>query len=364
MLSGGMDSGSVAALANERLRARHAGPLRTFSAARGPGDDCDETRRIHATNQMLGAEATILLADAIASLDAELAASFEEPFDGMFLFMKAIFLAARDARVAALLDGGGGDVVLNASSHVTRLIRQWKLPTALREILAEAQFWGGPVRPRDIAAHFLKAATPGYLKRTSRPRRQRAAARRFVESSLISSDLARQIEIKERCEQMWSMFPADWIEDPALERIRKIRPNVSAGRDRYARLARFAGLEARDPFLDLNVVRFCAQVPGHLLVRNGWPKWILREAMAGRLPDEVRWGRGKPHVGWVFSDRTPTVLAARASRQCRARAWLAVVPGRRRLRGGPEGLCPLPLARPGCELADCEKSITWIESRH
>ena len=83
----------------------------------------------------------------------------------------------------------------------------------------------------------------------------------------------------------------------------KIRPNVSAGRDRYARLARFAGLEARDPFLDLNVVRFFAQVPGHLLVRNGWPKWILREAMAGRLPDEVRWGRGRPHVGWVFSDR-------------------------------------------------------------
>jgi asparagine synthase (glutamine-hydrolysing) len=303
MLSGGMDSGSVAALAHGLLRARDAGPLRTFSAARGPGDGCDETRRIHATVDMLGANATILTPDAIAEHDAELAASIEDPFDGGFLFMKAIFLAARDAGMTALLDGGAGDVVLNASSHVTRLIRQGKLPDALREILAERSFWGGPVRPRDLANHILKAATPDYIKRTSRPWRQRASARQFVESSLISRDLARQVDIEARCERMWSMFPVDWTEDPALERIRNIRPNVSAGRERYARLARFAGLETRDPFLDLNVVKYCAQIPGHLLLRDGWPKWILRQAMADRLPDQVRWGRGRPHVGWIFSER-------------------------------------------------------------
>ncbi len=303
MLSGGMDSGSVAALARESLQARNAGPLRTLSAARDPGDDCEETRRIHATVGALQADATILLPDAIADLDDSLASSLEEPFDGEFLFMKAIFIAAHDAGLAAVLDGGAGDVVLNPGTYVTRLIRRGQLITALREIRGESSFRGAGSWYPGLAKHLAQACAPEFLKRATRPWRQRSAARRFVGSSLISPDFARRVDIEERCERLYAMFPARWTPDPALERIRKIRPNVSAGCERYARLAKFAGIETRDPFLDLNVVRFCAQVPGRLLLRDGWPKFILREAMAGRLPDEVRWGRGKPHVGWIFSDR-------------------------------------------------------------
>ena len=301
MLSGGLDSGSVAALARERMEIQRAGPLCTFSAAREPGDDCDESRRIHATVAKLGGRATILHPDGIASRDGELAASIEEPFDGEFLFMKAIFLAARDIGLQALLDGGGGDVVLNEGAYVTRLLRQGRLVTGIREMLAEPSFWGGSLRVPELVNGLLKAATPEWVKRVTRPRRQRAEARRFVAASLISNDFARRVRIEERCERMYAMFPADWTADPALERIRKIRPNVSAGRERYARLARFAGIEARDPFLDLRVVRYCAHIPGHLLLHEGWPKYLLRKAMAGRLPDEVRWGRGKPHVAWAFT---------------------------------------------------------------
>jgi len=303
MLSGGMDSGSVAALANERLRARNAGPLHTFSAARGAGDACEETRRMNATTRQLGADSTVLLPDAIADLDAELAMSIEEPFDGGFLFMKAIFLTARDAGMTALLDGGGGDVVLNEGAYITRLIRRGRLATALKEIRSEAAFWQAGSWYPGLAGYLAQATVPEWIKRATRPPRQRFAARRFVAASLISHEFAAQVHMSQRCERMYDTFAFDWTEDDALERIRKIRPNVSAGRERYGRLARFAGLEARDPFLDLNVARFCAQLPDHLLLRDGWPKWILREAMAGRLPDEVRWGRGKPHVGWVFSER-------------------------------------------------------------
>ena len=303
MLSGGMDSGSVAALARDLLESREGRPLRTFSAALGPADDCDETRRIHATVAQLHAKATLILPDDIGGLDDELRASIEDPFDGVFLFMKAIFLAARDAGVEVLLDGGGGDVVLNPGAYITRLIRHGHLVTAVQEILAEPNFWDAPARFPELTRHLLKAVTPELVKSAVRPRRQRAAARRFTAASLISQDFAQQVRLDERCERMYQMFPAGWVADPAAERIRKVRPNVSAGRERYQRLAKYAGLETRDPYLDLNVVRFCAHLPGHMVLRDGWPKWILRQAMAGRLPDAVRWGRGKPHVGWVFSER-------------------------------------------------------------
>jgi asparagine synthase (glutamine-hydrolysing) len=303
MLSGGMDSGSVAALASGLLEAQGGGPLRTFSAARGRDDDCIETRRIHSSVSALGSRATLLLPDQIDHLDSALMASIEEPFDGEFLFMKAIFLAARNDGIAVLLDGGGGDVVLNEGSYVPRLIRRGRLRTAIREIRAEPSFWGGSQSYRSVIRHLLKALTPGLVKRSTRHLRRRREAQRFVSASLISPEFAERVDIEERCDRMYRMFTFDTNMSPALERLQKIRPNVSAGRERYGRLARSAGIESRDPFLDLRVVRFCAHVPGHLLLRDGWPKFILRQAMAGRLPDEVRWGPGKPHIGRFFGQR-------------------------------------------------------------
>jgi asparagine synthase (glutamine-hydrolysing) len=60
-------------------------------------------------------------------------------------------------------------------------------------------------------------------------------------------------------------------------------------------------IEARDPFLDKRVVDFCSRLPGHFRLRDGWPKAILRDLMAGKLPEEVLWGRGKPHLGWQYN---------------------------------------------------------------
>lgn len=301
MLSGGMDSGSVAALASELMERRGAGPLHTFSAALGADSDCDETRRVYATVRKLDSKATILHPDGIADHDEDLKQAFEEPFDGDFLFMKAIFLAARDAGVAVMLDGGSGDIVLDEGAHITRLIRQGRLAVVLREALAETRSRNAGPRVAGLAAHLATAFTPEFIKRASRPWRQRRGAKRFAATSLISSEFAGQVGLEERWERMLAMFSADWTDNPALERIRAIRPNITAGRERYGRLARFAGIEACDPFLDINVVRYCAHLPGEVLLRSGWSKFILREAMAGRLPDNVRWGRGKPHVGWVFS---------------------------------------------------------------
>jgi hypothetical protein len=38
---------------------------------------------------------------------------------------------------------------------------------------------------------------------------------------------------------------------------------------------------------------------------------VLRDLMTGRIPDDVRWSRGKPHLGWLFND-----IAARQALSC------------------------------------------------
>lgn len=302
MLSGGMDSGTVAAIASNLLDSSSDGPLHTVSAAKKRDCGCVESQRIYAAIDMIGSESTIVDPDDISDLDEQLLANMHEPFDGEFLFMKAVYLAAHKQGLDVLLDGGAGDLVLNEGAYITRLLRHGRLATAYREILAAPKFWGDSSAIPELLRYPLRTFSPEPLKRLVRPARQRRLAREFVGQSLISEELADQVEIDARCERMWQMFPGDWIADPALERVGKIRPNVSAGRERYARLAASAGLKAADPFLDLNVVAYCSQLPGHLLLRNGFPKYILREAMGGKLPEPVRWGRGKPHIGWVYND--------------------------------------------------------------
>jgi asparagine synthase (glutamine-hydrolysing) len=48
------------------------------------------------------------------------------------------------------------------------------------------------------------------------------------------------------------------------------------------------GVEGRPPFLDHKLAEFTCRLPDHLKLRNGVGKYILREAMKGYLPDDVR----------------------------------------------------------------------------
>lgn len=52
-------------------------------------------------------------------------------------------------------------------------------------------------------------------------------------------------------------------------------------------------VENRSPFLDRSLFAFAATIPTPLLIRDGWNKVVLRDAMTGILNDEVRLSREK-----------------------------------------------------------------------
>jgi asparagine synthase (glutamine-hydrolysing) len=101
---------------------------------------------------------------------------------------------------------------------------------------------------------------------------------------------------------MRCIFPGSWTPDYAVEFCNTIWPNMTAGRERYARIAAATGMEARDPFMDKRVVEYCSRLPGRFRLKDGWPKMILREIAVDKLPNEVLWTRRKPHLGWLFSE--------------------------------------------------------------
>jgi asparagine synthase (glutamine-hydrolysing) len=181
------------------------------------------------------------------------------------------------------------------------LLRRGHFNRALREIAGENRFWGGGMLVPIGLKYTQSAFIPEFVKEQFRRGRHQRRISDYLESSLISRDFAIAIDIEERFEQMSQIPLRGWIDDYAVERCDVIRPSVTAGRERYARLAAGMAVEARDPFLDKRVVEFCSRLPGRFRLREGWPKVILRELMAGKLPEEVLRVRGKPHLGWLFN---------------------------------------------------------------
>jgi asparagine synthase (glutamine-hydrolysing) len=71
------------------------------------------------------------------------------------------------------------------------------------------------------------------------------------------------------------------------------------------------GLEVRAPFLDTALVSFACQLPPHQRLRWRSPKYILKRAMRGRLPDDIlhrrKQGFAVPVARWMREDLAPAL---------------------------------------------------------
>jgi asparagine synthase (glutamine-hydrolysing) len=301
MMSGGIDSGSVVAIAKDILSDLGRGPLPTYSAVRERDVDCAESQAIYAASAMPAIVLHLIqLSETPKSYEA-LGSGYEEPYDGEFTMLKAIYLAASTQGQRVLLDGGSGDSVLGEGTYIARLIRHGQIRLAFAEIAAEKRRWDRSPGVFDFTRYVRMALVPAAVRVMYRKLRPRYRAADLLPHSLIARNFADSVNIKERCARLCETYGSGWIKDYASERCKVIRPHNTAGVERYARLAATAAIDACDPFLDKRVIEYSAWLPGPLRLRDGWRKVVLRDLMAGRLPDEVRWAHGKPHLGWLFN---------------------------------------------------------------
>jgi asparagine synthase (glutamine-hydrolysing) len=85
-------------------------------------------------------------------------------------------------------------------------------------------------------------------------------------------------------------------------------PGKSMGGAYVAELNAAHGLQERDPTADARVLSFTFSVPDRIFIdpHTGMDRWLIREAMKGRLPDEVRFNR---NIGVQAGDLVPRLRA-------------------------------------------------------
>jgi asparagine synthase (glutamine-hydrolysing) len=229
----------------------------------------------------------------------------EEPYDQSMTMVFAVYLAARRAGIKALLDGIDGDNLLSEGSHFARLLRRGRWLAAYHAAVGHERFWGNDYYPawRELWRSARAAFVPQPLRRLRGAMRfgnRERLVRHSLRTTLIAPAFARRIDLASRLEALAAHRPPGLLPDFCRERARDVlHPYLTIGVERYNRVASSLGVEPRLPFLDRRVVEFCVALPSGQKFADGWPKAILRRAMAGRLPDAVRWRRGKEHLGWA-----------------------------------------------------------------
>jgi asparagine synthase (glutamine-hydrolysing) len=297
LLSGGVDSGLVTALA-----ARHLDrPVRTFTL--GFGDvEADERAAAARAARAVGAEHTeseISAADLGAALPGLLAA-YDEPGESLLQTAFVSGLAARDVTVA--LSGLGGDELFGGyPAHVVtnRLARLERVPASLRAaagVLARAL----PPGSRPSRALAL-AAMPSDERAARRLMHQVDAPLRH---DLLDNELRRELDVDAPGRHLEELFGRARGSDP-LNRLLYVYVKTYLT-DELLRssdaMSMLHSLELRTPFLDYRLVERAMTVPARHKMRGGTGKILLREIAQRTLPvaiDRGKRGFAPPVGSWI-----------------------------------------------------------------
>ena len=115
------------------------------------------------------------------------------------------------------------------------------------------------------------------------------AARRGPPPALLHPALVRETQFGERLAALDPPLPSSRHRLAALVH----HPPSHRGLEQLAWTAETMGLTIATPYWDRSLVELCMGVPRDHLLRDGAERVLLREAMAGRLPESVRTRRSK-----------------------------------------------------------------------
>lgn len=317
LLSGGLDSSSIAAVAAAQFAQAGAPPLLTFSCTYDAAPSADERpfqRAVLRAGGYRPREVSMDRASPLDDLDRLLDVAEGPPLGPGIASQRALYRAIREAGVRVLLDGHGGDeAVSHGDGYLTELALAGHWWALVREAGGISSTFAEPFWP--LVGRLVRfslsrsAAFRTAWQAGGRARQQvgRALGRpagpadeRPIGVGLVQPTLARRVGLEERRAERRRAHARAVRSERALHHHILTDGRQALGLEILDRAAADAGLDPRYPFWDKRLVEFCLSLPGDQKLRNGWSRSILRRAMAGVLPPEVQWRTDK-------TDFTPAI---------------------------------------------------------
>ncbi len=289
-LSGGIDSSTVvAAMAEESSE-----PVRTFSIG-FEEEDWNELPNARLIAERFGTDhQELVVRPDVVEIIPKVVRHYGEPF-GDSSSVPSFYVSEMARReVTVALNGDGGDENFAGYSRYVTAMRARRIasltPPPLRHGLAALGRRSAPRgdpsaqlnRARRLARTLDLADNERYAEGMSPfgPRERRRLYTREFAEALGGVGRPRLIE------DAWNQATADCMINVMLE----VDVNTYLPEDLLVKVdvASMAySLEARSPFLDHELMEFCATLPGSLKLRGSDKKAVLRDALRGWIPDEI-----------------------------------------------------------------------------
>lgn len=290
-LSGGFDSGSIAALAGPALppgrklvTVTSVMPERAEGWPRDPRPWVERCRRDmpHLDVHYLPFQDQ----DPLDGLDRYLVANGGRPVTALAYSDAEPYQALKAAGARLVMDGHGGDYTLNGRGQMVlaQLAAQGRIPTLLREMRAHRRVtgerWRGIVLRRTLLP-LLPRSMRGFLAAAERGFRREPAVLALKPSFTAKLVAAGAVRAAER-------FPVGRSDRNARRAMIDLLKRVSAKAPELEAMAASYGLTLTRPFCDRRVVEFALAVPQHLAVRDGRNRYLACAALADVLPREFQ----------------------------------------------------------------------------
>jgi asparagine synthase (glutamine-hydrolysing) len=293
LLSGGIDSSAIAATMAALV------PDADLNLLSAVSDDSryDESpfidrmvdhlkRPVHKVRLALGPDNAIPLLERATWHNDEPVGSFGNV--AHFLLMEK----AKDLGITVIMSGQGADELLCGYKKYLGFYVQWLLRRG--NVAAAARVVAGFAFNGTVIPQFRIAEARRYL-----PSRLGKKGRRVLGDALLDSEL-----------QNVGLGSGTVQERQELDLARFSVPVLCHFEDR---MSMAHSREIRLPFLDVRLIERMLPAPPQYKLRNGWTKYVFREAMAARLPAEIAWRKDKqgfvnPQAHWLRERLRPVVL--------------------------------------------------------
>ena len=286
LLSGGMDSSSIACIARQILKADGCLPLHTFSAVFEGVPRCDERPFINAVLEQGDYEAHFLAADQISPLTdwQTMFQRQDEAFYSPNLFMHwGLHKLAVENGVRVILDGIDGDTtVSHGIAYLTELARRGRWLLLSREFGALSRKAKIPPE-RLLKRRLLSPFIPFPVRAFSRLLRGKRLSGANLDG-ILREDFVRQISLEERCLQYEGARLRPYQDERSEHFLRLTTGMIPHVLEVIDRSAATFSLEPRFPFFDKRLVEFCFSLPPEQKLRQGWTRWVMRNALRDALP--------------------------------------------------------------------------------
>jgi len=306
LLSGGVDSSTVAALAVQ------ASPeaVKTFSISFAEAS-FDESAYARGVAKFLGTDhhEERLSANLAANLVSEIGAWMDEPFSDPSLVPTYLLSRFTRKHVTVALGGDGGDELFAGYPMYTGL--RWaefykRVPSLLRTGVVEPLIKLLPVKTKNLSFDYkaLRFVTGAKYDPVARHHVWFGSFTPEEQTELLTAEAlaATNGDIYAQARQ----FADECDSDDLVTRMQSVDTRLYLAEDILTKVDRASmavSLEVRAPFLDPRVAEFVASLPGNYRLRGQKTKYILKKAVKELLPPFVtkrpKKGFGVPVAEWL-----------------------------------------------------------------